>query len=134
MQPFQPASPAPHLSSLPGSHNRKPGQHFESGKETNIRINTALEGEVQKYGNEWLTAIFDEYRGLPSLPVDIDVEQHDVTALSAAHHPHHVEDVGLNPIDFGMPQEDVDRIADVGLAQYIREGGTSPPIALLKSI
>jgi hypothetical protein len=47
-----------------------------------------------------------------------------VTARSAAKHIHHSPDFGLDPTKYGMTQQDLDSIAENGLIDHIRKGGT----------
>lgn len=49
-----------------------------------------------------------------------------VTTWSVAKHIHHAPDFRLDPKDYGMTQKDLGNIAEIGLINYINQGGTRP--------
>ena len=122
IESFQPIRP-PHQEWMPkGADHRPPyaGGYGSSNSRSSLGLIST---------NDWnelrQSTIQNAYSQIPSLSIKGTSQQY-VTDWSAAKHIHHSPDFGLDPKKYGMNQNDLKRIAEDGLVNYIRDGGTPP--------
>ena len=134
-QPLRQASIAPHMESAQNLLFGKPKPNrlsmFDSQHSSNSRLSLSLTHTNDGFDGLSRTTIQNAYSRIPSLSVESKDWQ--ITAWSAAKHVHHAPEFGLDPANYGMTQQDLNNIAEKGLINHIREGGTRPNAKFVKA-
>ena len=122
-QPVRQARPPPHHQLFGGTSNShsnnnfsKYSQKFSSNKQA-----------VLDY--KFIKSAYDQ---IPNLSVKRTDKQ--MTSWLVAKHLHHAPDFDLDPVKFGMTQDNLDDITKNGLPNYIKNGGTPPNKDFVKAL
>jgi hypothetical protein len=127
---FQPIR-LPHQEWMPKGADQRPpyaGGYVSSNSGSSLGLTDTNDG----FDNLISTQIKKVYSQIPNLWVEGTNEQ--ITAWSVAKHIHHAPAFGLDPADYDMTQQDLDNIAQKGLINHIRYGGTPPNAEYIEAL
>ena len=120
VQGFQQIRP-PHQEWMPKGANQRPPYVGGYGS-SNSKSSLGLGDRNNEFKELSGTKIRKAYSQIPSLYVEETNES--ITAWSVAKHAHHGPAFGLDLAKYGLNQSDLDSIAEKGLINHIRDGGT----------